>query len=249
MGMTEDYVALDLETTGLNPKEDCIIEIGAVKVQKGRQAEELSVFVKPDRLLPDRVTRLTGITQEEADGGMETDEAVSKTLDFIGGLPLLGHSILFDYSFLKKAAVNRGLAFEKEGVDTLRLARRFLPGLERKRLCDLCEYYGIVYRAHRALEDARAAGILYQKLAEQFYTKDREAFAPRRLLYKAKKDTPATKAQKEQLYRLAGRHKLIIDYREDRLTRSQASRMIDRILSEYGRCSDALRNEEIPPSG
>ena len=104
----------------------------------------------------------------------------------------------------------------------------------------LCEHYGIPHSAHRALEDARATTVLYQKLWNEFYEKEEQEgeksmFRPRPLVYKAKRDTPLTPVQKEQLYKLVDKHKLIIDYEIESLTRSEASRRIDRILAKYGR--------------
>lgn len=148
--------------------------------------------------------------------------------------------MLFDYSFLKKAAVNERLSFERQGIDTLKIARKYLQNLESRALGALCEHYGIPHSAHRALTDARATTALYQKLWDEFYEKEEQEgekslFRPRPLKYKAKRDTPITLPQKEQLYKLLDRHKLVIDYEIESLTRSEASRRIDRILAEYGR--------------
>ena len=112
--------------------------------------------------------------------------------------------------------------------------------MESRSLESLCRYYNIPHKAHRALEDARATVLLYRKLSEEFYGKEEEAgekslFCPKPLLYQAKRDTPITIPQKEQLYKLLDKHKLIIDYEVESLTRSEASRKIDRILAEYGR--------------
>ena len=164
---------------------------------------------------------------------------------FPGGFPfasscllwktLVGHRILFDYSFVKKAAVNRSLVFEKEGIDTLKLARKLLPDLESRKLGDLCNYYGIAHRAHRALADAEASSGLYQKLAELFYKGNEEAFMPRKLLFEAKKEMPVTKRQKERLYKLLDRHRITIEYQVDKLTKSEADRIMDQIVAKYGR--------------
>ena len=104
--MTDTYVAIDLETTGLDPKKEKIIEIGAVKVVDGQVAEEFSTLVDPRRLLEERISELTGITDAELSGAPYIDEIIGLAAEFIGDLPLLGHRILFDYSFLKRAAVN-----------------------------------------------------------------------------------------------------------------------------------------------
>lgn len=238
--MADSFVCVDLETTGLDPKRDKIIEIGAVKVERGRITAEWETFVNPGRKLPERIVELTGIRDEELAGAKSIREILPELLAFLGENVLLGHSVFFDFSFLKKAAVNEKLSFERQGIDTLKIARKYLKDLESRSLGALCRHYGIPHSAHRALGDARATTALYQKLAEEFYEKEEMAgekslFLPKPLLYQAKRDTPLTIAQKEQLYKLLDRHKLIVDYEIESLTRSEASRRIDQILAEYGR--------------
>lgn len=125
------------------------------------------------------------------------------------------------------------LSFEKKGIDTLKIARRFLPEPQSKRLGDLCKYYDIPIDAHKAESDAKAAALLYFKLAESFGGED--GFSPLELIYKVKKESPVTQNQKERLYKLIDMHKLIIDYDIDKLTRNEASRITDKIISEYGK--------------
>jgi DNA polymerase-3 subunit alpha (Gram-positive type) len=233
--MTDTYVCLDLETTGLNAKRDRIIEIGAVKVERNEIVEEWETFVDPGRRLEERIVELTGIHDEQLTGAPTMDEALPRLLAFIGDNVLLGHSVLFDYSFVKKAAVDRKCKFEKQGIDTLKIARKYLPELESRSLGFLCTHYGIEHHAHRALQDAKATVFLYRKLVEQFYEKEETAgnkslFRPSPLIYQVKRDTPITIPQKEQLYKLVDRHKLSIDYDIETLTRSEASRKIDEIM-------------------
>ncbi|MDE7232423.1 MAG: 3'-5' exonuclease, partial [Lachnospiraceae bacterium] len=183
---------------------------------------------------------LTGIRDDELVGARTISEILPDLFAFLEERTLLGHSVLFDFSFLKKAAVNEKLSFERQGIDTLKIARKYLQDLESRALGALCKHYEIPHSAHRALEDARATTALYQKLWDEFYEKEEQEgekslFRPRPLVYKAKRDTPLTPAQKEQLYKLLDRHKLVIDYEIESLTRSEASRRIDRILAEYGR--------------
>ena len=233
--MINSYVSIDLETTGLNPKLDKIIEIGAIKVIDGKKADTFSAFVNPGRKLEERIMELTGITQQQVDEAEEIEQILPKLLVFLEDLPLLGHRILFDYSFLKKAAVNQRFSFEKTGIDTLRIARVFLPELEHRTLEYLCKYYEIPHTAHRAIGDAEATSQLYQLLAEKYYAKDSTLFQPQPLHYAVKKETPATKPQKERLCRLIEQHGLTVDYDIEKLTRSEASRYADQITAKYGR--------------
>lgn len=234
--MYDTYVSIDLETTGLNPKRDRIIEIGAIRVEQGHIVEEFSTFVDPGRKLEERITELTGIRDEDLKDAPQMDEVFPKLLEFMGELPLLGHSILFDYSFLKKAAVDRKLTFERSAVDTLQIARKYLQELPHRNLGYLCQYYEIPHQAHRALEDAKATDRLFRKLVELFYTEEEGSlFVPKPLHFQVKRDTPATKPQKERLYRLTEQHKITLEVDVEKLTRSEASRLADKILAKYGR--------------
>lgn len=234
--MRDSYVAVDLETTGLNPKTDKIIEIGAVKVIDGREAGRLSLLVNPGRLLDERIKSLTGIDDHMLSGAPPIEEVIGRTAEFAEELPLLGHRVLFDYSFLKRAAVNRNIPFERHGIDTLTLCRKFMPEEEKKNLGNACHFFHVPLEgAHRALEDARAAHLLFQRLEKEFYESAPDAFLPRPLVYKAKKDQPATKRQKEHLHDLVKYHKISLTVQIDALSRSEASRLTDQILAQYGR--------------
>jgi len=233
--MIDSYVSLDLETTGLDPKRDKIIEIGMVKICAGKITAQMETFVNPGRTLEQHIAELTGIEDEQLADAPDIAEVLPEALAFIGDDILLGHRVLFDYSFMKKAAVGRRLVFEKRGIDTLKLARTFLPELKSRSLAFLCEHFEIEHSAHRALADARAAAALYHKLAELFYQKNEAVFEPAALVYHAKRETPITIPQKEQLYKLIDKHKLKVDYQVEKLTRNEASRIMNQLLSEYGR--------------
>lgn len=233
--MIDSYVCLDLETTGLDPKKDKIIEIGAVKVKDREVVDIMETFVNPERPLEERIIALTGIKDEQLSNAPDIKEILPKLIDFIGDDILLGHRVSFDYSFVKKAAINQRLKFEKFGIDTLKLARKFLPDLESRSLEFLCRHFEIEHSAHRALADAKATSELYYKLVELFYEGHEDVFKPKLLSYNAKPDTPITIPQKEQLYKLLDKHKIKVDYDVEKLTRSEASRIISQILVEYGR--------------
>jgi len=233
--MLNTYISIDLETTGLNPKLDKITEIGAVKVIDGKITDTFSTLVNPGRKLEDRIVELTGIQDEELENAPYIEDIFPQLQDFLGEETLLGHSILFDYSFLKKAAVNQKQVFEKQAIDTLKIARKYLTALEHRNLDYLCEYYQIPHHAHRALADAEATHYLYQKLIEEFYWEEEALFRPEQLHFQVKKDSPATKLQKERLYRLIEQHKINVDYDVEKLTRSEASRFTDKIFAKFGR--------------
>ena len=228
----QDYVCIDLETTGLTPKTNHIIEIGAVKVREGKVVDTYSACVNPGRCLEQRIIDLTGIRDDDLREAPSIGEILPDFLAFEEELPLLGHSVLFDYSFLKKEAVNHKLSFERQGVDTLQIARKYLQSLPSRSLGVLCEYYGIPHCAHRALEDALATVHLYERLLSDFFDPKESVFVPKPLIFHMKREQPASKKQKEQLYRLMEQHKITeIGVNVEMLSRNEASRLADKIRS------------------
>lgn len=232
--MLTSYICIDLETSGLNPKRDKIIEIGAVKVVEGVETDSFSVLVNPGRRLDSRIVELTGIRNEDLYKASGINEIFEELVGFMEEYPILGHSILSDYSFLKKAAVDLGLVFEKSAVDTLKLARKYLPELESRRLEALCRHFQIPHNPHRALEDARATVELYRILCDKYYESGEALFTPVPLHFKVKKDQPASLRQKQKLYELLTRFEVDEDMEIESLSRSEASRLTDRLLSRYG---------------
>jgi DNA polymerase-3 subunit alpha (Gram-positive type) len=236
MTNTLTYIAIDLETTGLNPKLNKIIEIGAIKIINGKEAGEFQTFVNPYQQLPEEITKLTGITDEDLENAPGIETVIREFLEFAGDLPLVGHQVIFDYSFLKKAAVNQRLSFEREGIDTLKLARKFMPAEEKKNLRAACEYFGIVpIESHRALADAKAANQLLLELEKHYGTENPRAFLPEKLNYKVKKEQPASKRQKEHLQDLLKYHRISLTVQIDHLSKNEISRITDKIIGQYGR--------------
>ena len=239
----DSYVAIDLETTGLDPKHDKIIEIGAVLVIDGEIKETFSTFVNPRRELDGRIRELTGITGEMTAGAPDIGDVIGRVVELCRDLPLLGHHIIFDYSFLKRAAVNKGLVFEKSGIDTLTLCRRFMPEEEKKNLENASRYYGIKQTdAHRALADALTAHLLYRNVKRSHFSSAPEAFRCKPLVYKVKKEQPASKKQKEVLRDLLKYHRINVSVQIDYLSRNEISRLTDKIILQYGRIKRGDRN-------
>lgn len=233
---SNSYAAIDLETTGLDPKKERIIEIGAVRVEQGEITERFSTFVNPRMELEPRIVELTGIEDAMLFGAPEIGEIIGRVLDFCGELPLLGHHVIFDYSFLKRAAVNAGRNFDRTGIDTLKIARRFMPEEEKKNLAAACAYFEVRQEtAHRALSDAVSAHLLYQTMRKCHFHEAPEVFAPKSLIYKVKKEQPASKMQKEVLRELVKYHRINLSVQIDSLSRNEVSRITDKIISQYGR--------------
>mgnify|MGYP001322930963 FL=1 len=233
--MIDTYVAIDLETTGTNPAEDRIIEVGAAKVECGRVVSTFSTFVNPQISISPRITSLTGITDEDVAGAPVIADIIADMIAYTKDVPILGHNVIFDYSFIKKAAANSKLEYAKEGIDTLKIARRILPDVPHKNLPALCEHFKIdPGKSHRALDDAISASKLYYALYA--VNPEDEMFNKTMVLnYSVKKDSPITPAQKKYLTALAQYHNVTVTVPIDSMTKSQASRMIDGIIGQYGR--------------
>ena len=234
----EKYIVLDLETTGMNPLYSKITEIGAIKVIDGTIKEEFSMLVNPLTEIPEQIVSLTGINDKMVKDAPTIEEVLPAFLEFTEGqsMPIVGHNILFDYSFLKYNALMLGKSFERKGIDTLHIARKTLRGLESRSLSYLCKYYNIENNsAHRALSDTKATYQILNILKESYYITNKELFIPKPLHWKPKKENPITDKQRSYLEALLSRYKLSIEKSIDELTKSEASKKIDEINFQYGR--------------
>ena len=237
--MTNSYIALDLETTGLEARLEKITEIAALRVVDGRVEERFVTLVNP------MIRELTGITDDMVKDAPVIEDIIGDAVRFCGNLPLLGHNILFDYAFLKRAAVNSGLDFEREGIDTLGICRLFMPADVKRNLTCACSFYEVSQStAHRAQADAEAAHGLYQAMMVRHGREHPEAFAAKPLIYKAKREQPPTKRQKEYLHDLLKCHRIDITVQIDAMSRGEVSRMIDNIISRYGRMTRRISGEQ-----
>ena len=238
--MINEYVVLDLEMTGLDAKTDQIIEIGAVKIKDNQVIETMECLVNPCCKIPASVSELTGITDEMVLNGRDRDEAVAELLDFVDDFVWVGQNIRFDYSFLKQWAVNHKRPLAAEACDTLKLARVLLPAEQSKKLEDLCAYFGIERkREHRALDDAMETWQIFEKLKELALERENgETYLkPFTLTYHAKKQSPATKRQIEQLNKYRQAYNIEDEINWENLTKSEASRMVDKYIVKYGNSS------------
>lgn len=168
--MLNRYVALDLETTGINPRMDEIIEIGMIKVDDGQITDSFHTLVRPDAKIPYRITKITEIDDQMLEGAPRFCQIQDYVAGFIEGEALLGHSVGFDISFLQSSL---GRALYNRAFDTMELARIIMPSAKSYRLQDLCVSAGIENTvSHRAMEDARAAMMLYEHLSKSTYRLD-----------------------------------------------------------------------------
>jgi len=163
-----EYVVVDIETTGLRPESDSIIEIGAIKVVGGDEQERFQTLINPGVKLPDSIARLTGIADADLEEAPSFNQAIDDFIDFIGLLPLVLHNAKFDLAFLDAAIEELGYdELDNEVVDTLDMARMRFQNLPSYRLGDLRELLNLDNRrAHRALDDCMTTRDLFLKLIE-----------------------------------------------------------------------------------
>ena len=165
-----DYTVFDLETTGVSPQTDKVIEISAIKVRNGQAVDEFSSLVNPMRSIPYGATRVNGITDEMVADKPMFEKVLGDFLDFIEDDVLVGHNIHdFDMKFIHRDCEAFFRMFlGNDYIDTLPLARKCLPQLGHHRLTDLAGYYKIsIEGAHRALNDCRMNQLVFERLGAE----------------------------------------------------------------------------------
>lgn len=164
-----EYVVIDVETTGLDPEHDEIIEIGALRVLGGEVAETFQAFVRATKDIPLAVTELTGIDAETLAGeGVELKKAIRRFLRFVDCAPVVSHNAVFDRDFIQAACdeCDEGL-FNNECIDTLTLSRERVKGVSDYRLSALVQHLDIdINEFHRSIPDCKATRELFLKLIE-----------------------------------------------------------------------------------
>ena len=159
--MDDVWVALDLETTGLDPESDEIIEVGAVKFQGEDVLDTFRSYVNPDRSLSSFITGYTGISQRDVDGAPPFSSIASELSGFIGAAPVVGHNIPFDLSFLAA----KGLRPPGPVCDTWDMAYVLMPGQREYGLSRVAAALGVPHpEPHSALGDAEAVHGVFLKL-------------------------------------------------------------------------------------
>lgn len=156
------YIAMDLETTGLDSKTDGIVEIAGVKVVNGEVVDTFQTLVNTDCRLSREASEVNGITRQMLRGAPKTYEALSGFLEWSDGLPMLGHNAkAFDRTFVERACTYTTLAAPTEWYDTMEIAQRMYG--QRISLKNLCKKCGVTNdEAHRALSDSMATNECYQ---------------------------------------------------------------------------------------
>ena len=159
-----EFVAFDIETTGLNAQTDRMTEIGAVIFSGGEIKKVFNTFVDPERHIPPDITQLTGIRDSDVAGAPKEKEAMEMFMDFIGDRPIIAHNAHFDVGFMSAASIRQGLKFSPVFLDTLALSQALLPELKRFKLDIVSNHLGLPqFNHHRASDDAMVVARMMEK--------------------------------------------------------------------------------------
>ena len=165
IGFGDEYVAFDLETTGLSSANDRIIEIGAVVMKNGEELDRFQTFVDPQRPLEKKIVELTGITDEMLKGAPKIEEVLPEFLKFVNGRVLVAHNSDFDTGFIRAACARQGLPYTYPAADTLILSQNMLPQLNKFKLDIVSNALSLPdFNHHRAADDAVTCGLIMHRL-------------------------------------------------------------------------------------
>ncbi len=169
---TDDFIIFDIETTGLSPVSCGITQIGALKYRGGEIVDEFATFVNPNMPIPENITKLTGISDDDVKDAPSEKDAVKGFLKFASGSMLVAHNAGFDTSFIRRVCGDHRIAFKNPYLDTVSLSRYLNPDSARHTLDALAKYYKLGdFDHHRADADtemlARIFGCMVQKLKAQ----------------------------------------------------------------------------------
>lgn len=171
--LPEQFVVIDIETTGLDPSKHEIIEIGAVRVR--RDSDKHTTFqslIKPHEEIPKKITQITGIDQELIEKeGEDLESVLNEFVEFIGDLRLVAYNAEFDMDFLRRATEKYGLSIKNPYSCALKMARRAWPGLRSYKLSDLAGTGGLYTEGHhRTLKDCELTITVYTAAASKLGT-------------------------------------------------------------------------------
>ena len=170
-----EFIAFDVETTGLSAASDRLTEIGAVRFSGGRTLETFSTFVNPGMHIPANITELTGIRDSDVENAPDEGEAMRAFLDFCGGRPIIAHNASFDTGFMAAACARQGIEFRPVVIDTLILAQRLLPELRRHKLDIVSKHLGLPeFNHHRAFDDAEVVARMMEKFIPMLHNQGAE---------------------------------------------------------------------------
>ena len=162
-----EYVAFDLETTGLSSINDRITEVGAVILKNGKEVDRFQTLVDPERLLTAENTELTGITNEMLKGQPKIGQILPKFLEFVGERPLVAHNAAFDIGFIRAECERQNIQCSLTYADTLILSRILMPQLSKHKLDVVSNALSLPdFNHHRAADDAMTCGLIMARFMD-----------------------------------------------------------------------------------
>ncbi len=171
--LQDTFVIFDIETTGLKPGANKITEIGAIKIKNGEVIDEFQALVNPGVSIPEKIVKLTGITDDMVKDAPPIDQVLDEFLGFIGDSCLVAHNAGFDMGFIRHFADEMGIVIYNSVIDTLDLSRILLPHLRRHKLNLIAEDLGVTLENHhRAVDDARATAEIFKIFTKMLIEKD-----------------------------------------------------------------------------
>lgn len=158
------FVAFDIETTGLSPTYNQIIEIAAIKYENGKRVDSFHSLINPGIPIPNKITQITGITTTMLKDAPGIQQVLPSFLEFIGDYPLVAHNSSFDMSFIKNKAAKLNITVDNQVIDTLRISRKTFPALHNHKLNTVCQHLNIaLIEHHRAMADSAATAEIFLK--------------------------------------------------------------------------------------
>ena len=173
MAFDDEFVAFDLETTGLSPRNDTIIEIGAVVMKNGVELDRFQTFVDPHKSLTKEITELTGITDDMVKGAPDITEVLPRFIEFVGNRVLVAHNADFDTAFIREACRKQGLPYTFTSADTLVLSQNLMTKLNKHKLNIVANALSLPeFNHHRAADDSVTCGLIMAKFMEMLRERD-----------------------------------------------------------------------------
>lgn len=167
-GFDGTFICFDIETTGLSAARDKITEIGAVKVENGVITDTFSTFANPEMPIPQKITQLTGITDDMVKDAPSQSEAVSAFLEFAGDNVLVAHNAPFDTSFIAKACEDMGREYNYTSIDTVAISRAILKDIKNCKLDTVAKFLRLGdFNHHRATDDAEMLARIFINLCQR----------------------------------------------------------------------------------
>lgn len=159
---SQEFVAIDVETTGLSPFYNELIEVSAIKYQGTKKIDTFTTLIKPKESIPYRITAITGITNQMVQNAPKVEQVMPKLIEFVGHSPIVAHNASFDYKFIQNYS-DHGFS-KNQVIDTVPIGRQLYPELENHKLGTIARHIGITEDGfHRAEFDCECCARIYME--------------------------------------------------------------------------------------